>query len=99
MQRSKRMSSATIQSSRKLNGVAVAELEQLIANSADPKQAAVGFSVSTRWQGGALSETRVDGYHIGGRWIERDFSIQADEPHELCGQNTQPNPQELLMAA
>ncbi|GAN69204.1 OsmC family protein [Acetobacter orleanensis] len=30
---------------------------------------------------------------------KRDFTILADEPLELLGDNTAPNPQELLMAA
>jgi uncharacterized OsmC-like protein len=93
------MSTATVQSSRKLNGVDTVELKQLIDNSVDPGKAAVRFGVTTRWKGGAKSETRVDGYQIGGQWIEREFAILSDEPRELCGSNTQPNPQELLMAA
>jgi uncharacterized OsmC-like protein len=31
--------------------------------------------------------------------VHRHFSIDADEPFELLGRNTAPNPQELLMAA
>lgn len=31
--------------------------------------------------------------------MARDFEIAADEPLELLGTNTAPNPQELLMAA
>src|SRR5262249_59944056 len=45
------------------------------------------------------SEARVDSYFINGQEIPRRFSITADEPLELLGQNSAPNPQELLMAA
>jgi uncharacterized OsmC-like protein len=31
--------------------------------------------------------------------IPRSFTVRADEPVELLGQNSAPNPQELLMAA
>jgi uncharacterized OsmC-like protein len=31
--------------------------------------------------------------------VHRAFAIDADEPFELLGRNTAPNPQELLMAA
>jgi uncharacterized OsmC-like protein len=41
----------------------------------------------------------VDSYKIGGKEIQRRFAINADEPLELLGENTSPNPQELLMAA
>ena len=93
------MSAATLQASRKVNGIDMVALKQLVQDSRDPRNAEVKFAVNTRWKGGALSETRVDGYELGGQRIEREFSIHVDEPCELCGGNTQPNPQEMLMAA
>jgi uncharacterized OsmC-like protein len=36
---------------------------------------------------------------MGGRVVHRHFTIDADEPFELLGRNTAPNPQELLMSA
>jgi uncharacterized OsmC-like protein len=36
---------------------------------------------------------------MNGVEIPRQFTIAADEPQELLGQNSAPNPQELLMAA
>jgi uncharacterized OsmC-like protein len=36
---------------------------------------------------------------MDGKELPRDFSISADEPPELLGERTAPNPQELLMAA
>jgi uncharacterized OsmC-like protein len=36
---------------------------------------------------------------MNGQELPREFSISVDEPPELLGQNTAPNPQELLMAA
>jgi uncharacterized OsmC-like protein len=41
----------------------------------------------------------VDGYTLGGERIERSHKIVADEPCELLGADSAPNPQELLMAA
>jgi uncharacterized OsmC-like protein len=41
----------------------------------------------------------VDGWELGNRRYTKSFRIDADEPCELCGNNTQPNPQEYLMAA
>lgn len=65
----------------------------------DPAQARVAFNVTTRWTGQTRSETIVDGYTIGGRRVSRAHKIVADEPFELLGSDSAPNPQELLMAA
>ena len=75
-----------------LNGV-VGEVQQ------DASKALVRFSVATRWTGQTGSKTTVKGYEIAGEQVAREFEIAADEPHELLGTNTAPNPQELLMAA
>jgi uncharacterized OsmC-like protein len=75
-----------------LNGV-VGEVQQ------DASKALVRFSVATRWTGQTGSKTTVKGYEIAGEQVAREFEIEADEPHELLGTNTAPNPQELLMAA
>jgi uncharacterized OsmC-like protein len=92
--------STAIAAKRTVNGVDTVALKQLIADvDTHPAHRKVKFGVATHWRGGAKSETRVTGYEFGGRSIPKDFSIQIDEPRELCGSNTQPNPQEMLMAA
>jgi uncharacterized OsmC-like protein len=73
--------------------------EVVSAIQADPAQALTRFTVSTKWQGQTRSTTKVKGFELGGQRIAREFTIQADEPHELLGTNQAPNPQELLMAA
>lgn len=83
-----------------VNGIDLDALTEVVgAVQADPAQALVRFSVATRWEGQTRSRTTVKGYDIGGGHVERQFEIAADEPHELLGTNTAPNPQELLMAA
>lgn len=67
--------------------------------AADARKGRVGFRVKSRWQGGTRSETAVDGWEVGGERKPRQFRIASDEPEELLGTNTAPNPQELLMAA
>lgn len=67
--------------------------------TADARKALVGFRVKTRWLGGARSETSVDGWELAGERRARQFRIASDEPTELLGTNTAPNPQEILMAA
>ena len=83
-----------------INDIDVAALEGVIeAIGADPAKALVEFRVKTAWTGQTRSESRVDGYVIGGERIDRQFKIAADEPLELLGSNGEPNPQELLLAA
>lgn len=65
----------------------------------DAAQGIVRFRVKTRWTGQTRSETTIDGYEFAGEHVGRRFKIVADEPSELMGQNTAPNPQELLMTA
>lgn len=82
------------------NGFDAVALKQILADvAADPSKGMTRFGVTTVWKGGTLSETRVEGYTIGGQHVPKDFRILIDEPHELLGANTQPNPQEMLMAA
>jgi uncharacterized OsmC-like protein len=69
------------------------------AIGADPAKTLVRFSVSTCWTGQTGSKSTVSGYEIGGARVERRFQITADEPLELLGTDSAPNPQELLMSA
>jgi uncharacterized OsmC-like protein len=83
-----------------LNGIDSVAVKSLIQDVArDPRNGTAAFAVRTRWAGGTRSETTVDGYRFAGRWVDRPFTVATDEPFELGGTNTQPNPQEVLMAA
>ena len=85
---------------RKVNGLDLDALDETVeAIKADPGRAAAQFRVRTEWAGQTRSESRVESFTLGGERIARDFTIVADEPTELLGTNTAPNPQELLMAA
>jgi len=89
-----------VSTAEKVNGVDLNALGQTVeAVKADPRLAAVQFRVKTRWTGQTRSESIVESYVLGGRSIARRFRIAADEPLELLGSNTAPNPQELLMSA
>ncbi len=91
---------ATILMPAKANGIDLNALGLMVeAIKSDPVEARVEFRVRTGWTGGTRSETVVDSYVLGGETFARRFKIVADEPLELCGSNTAPNPQELLMAA
>lgn len=83
-----------------VNGLDVEALMEMIeAIKADPAKATVGFKVASEWAGQTRSTARVSGYTLGGETIEREFTIESDEPAELLGTDAAPNPQELLMAA
>ena len=83
-----------------VNGLDLQALEDTVeAVKQDPGLAAVAFRVTTDWKGQTRSESRVESYTLGGNRIERAFTIAADEPAELLGTNSAPNPQELLMSA
>jgi len=83
-----------------LNGIDLEALGQVVEQIKNDKtKGFVRFKVATAWKGQTRSEARVKSYFMDGVEIPREFSIAADEPPELLGQNTAPNPQELLMAA
>ena len=84
----------------RVNGIDVEALRHTAeAIENDPSLALVGFDVTTRWTGQTRSETTVEAYRIGGERVARRHKIVADEPTELLGADSGPNPQELLMAA
>lgn len=80
-----------------LDLVALGDAVDAIQN--DSSQAKVDFEVTTRWLGQTRSESLVTGFTMGGERIERSHRIVADEPCQLLGQDSAPNPQELLMSA
>ena len=83
-----------------VNGIDLAGLDETIAKiQADPACGKTAFRVKTEWKGQTRSETSVEAYTLAGEEVQRNFIIVADEPMELLGTNTAPNPQELLMAA
>jgi len=84
----------------KLNGIDTDGLKEVMAEvSKDPAKGMVKFQVSTEWKGTTKTKTQVKSYELAGKEIKRNFSITIDEPEELLGENTAPNPQEVLMAA
>lgn len=46
------------------------------------------FKATTKWLGGTKSQSTI-----------RDFKVDADEPKELVGTDTAPNPVEIVLAA
>jgi len=91
---------ATAQSTSHVNGLDLEALRNVVEEvGKDPSKGMVQFRVRSQWKGQTRSETSVESYTLGGRRIVRSFQIPIDEPLELLGSNTAPNPQETLMAA
>jgi uncharacterized OsmC-like protein len=83
-----------------LNGIDLDALSSVMRDiERDPAKGIVEFRVTSQWQRQTRSRTKVESYSIGGRRVNRNFAIDIDEPLELLGENTAPNPQEMLMAA
>ena len=83
-----------------INGIdtdALSSFAQTVAEN--PAAGNVKFEVETNWKGGTQSTTHARAWEIAGEAKVNDFVIEADEPEELLGSGTAPNPQELLMAA
>lgn len=84
----------------RINDIDLDALGEIVeAIEADSANALLQFRVKTRWAGQCRSESTIDSYVRAGERIDRRFMVAADEPIELLGTNTAPNPQELLMSA
>jgi uncharacterized OsmC-like protein len=83
-----------------LNGLDLAAVGAKVeAIAADKQLAKACFHVTTRWIGQTRSESSVDCFTIGGERVSCSYRIAADEPSEMFGQGSAPNPQQLLLAA
>ena len=82
------------------NGIDLQALAEVIREvEADPSKGMVGFRVTSAWMGQTQSRATVDSYTLAGQEVARHFTMDVDEPLELLGTDTAPNPQEMLMAA
>ena len=84
----------------KVNGIDTQALFDAIDDiKEDPSKAHCQFFATTHWKKGAVTDTKIDHYELGGEDIPMDFTITVDEREELVGTNTAPNPQMILYAA
>jgi len=90
----------TMSEKKVLNGFDVEAMQKMNeAASAGPEQAAAGFGVRSEWKGGTVTEATVESWMLAGKELKRSHRIRTDEPVELMGTDSAPNPQELLFAA
>ena len=91
---------ATAQTKSRVNGLDLEALKNVVEEvGKDPSKGMVEFRVKSQWKGQTRSEASVESYTLGGQRIARTFQVPIDEPFELLGSNSAPNPQEMLMAA
>lgn len=84
----------------RFNGIDLDALDVMATGvKRDPDAGTAAFRVSTEWKGQTRSESRVESFTCNGEVIPRSFTIVSDEPRELLGTDTAPNPQELLLSA
>lgn len=82
------------------NGIDLEALDGVVrAIEGDADLAKACIEIETVWQGQTRSESRTREMTLGGQPLERRHAVRADEPEELLGSDTAPNPQELLFAA
>lgn len=94
------MAETAMKTENVVNGLDVDALTEVIRDiEQNPAHGLVGFKVKSEWKGQTRSEATVESYTLGGERIPRHFKVAVDEPFELLGTNTAPNPQEMLMTA
>lgn len=94
------MQNAALKQTNVINGIDVDALAGVVNEvTKDHAKGIVAFNVRSAWKGQTVSESVVESYRIGGQTVPRRFTMKIDEPLELLGTNTAPNPQEMLMAA
>ncbi|MBI2412908.1 MAG: OsmC family protein [Deltaproteobacteria bacterium] len=84
-----------------VNGVNIDHLAETIQSiKANPELARFKFRASTKWLGGAQTETRIQGFYGAGREDSsrrKAFILEADEPHSLLGANHGPSALETFL--
>jgi uncharacterized OsmC-like protein len=83
-----------------VNGIDLDALDDMIERvEGNPGCGRAGFKVKTEWKGQTRTESTVESFTCAGEPVARSFTIVSDEPRELLGQDSAPNPQELLLSA
>jgi len=83
-----------------VNGLNLDDIMTLVGEiTKDPAKGMTSWHVATTWMGQARSRSEVAGFMMGGKNVERHFTLDIDEPMEIGGSNRNANPQEYLLAA
>ena len=82
-----------------LNGINISGLSEFVHEIRDDKeQANAEYGVRLTWESGTTSKVETKAMVLGKCKVIREFTMGMDEPTQLLGRNTAPNPQEYLFA-
>ena len=93
---------STVATPARRNGVEIAKLfATLDAVKAQPEAARFRFSVDNRWISGTHNQNRISTFYGVGAEQRHSatFSIEADHPAVLVGEDAAPTPAEILLSA
>lgn len=83
-----------------INGINVAGLSEFTHEvKADPQEGMIVAGTHLTWENGTKMKVSPKTMILGRHRVARDFEIDIDEPRQLLGLNTAPNPQEYLLGA
>jgi uncharacterized OsmC-like protein len=81
------------------NNINVSGLSEFVNEVKEcPEQSNISYGVHVDWISGTRTKATVQNINLGGQNLVRNFSFEIDEPNQLLGLNTNPTPQEYLMA-
>jgi len=86
-----------------VNGVNVDQINYVIESiTADTTFGEFQFRVRNRWVSGGLNRSQIKGFHAGGRedgTRSKPFTLDADEPQLVAGNDSAPNSMEYVLHA
>jgi uncharacterized OsmC-like protein len=85
-----------------VNGVPTGQLLEVIGHiQEDAKMAQFQFRLENQWQGGSINRSRMHEWFAEGReqHHEQPFTLDADEPLLVAGEDTAPAPVEYVLHA
>ena len=81
------------------NNINIAALSEYVNEVKESReQSQIKYGVNIDWISGMKTEATVQNINLGGQKLVRNFNFIMDEPNQLLGLNSNPTPQEYLMA-
>jgi uncharacterized OsmC-like protein len=81
------------------NNINIAGLSEYVNEVKESKeQSKIQYGVNVDWISGMRTEATIKNINLGGQKLVRNFNFNIDEPNQLLGLNSNPTPQEYLMA-
>ena len=82
-----------------INNINITGLSEYVNEVKECKeQSKIQYGVNVDWVSGMKTKVSVKNMNLGGQKLVRSFNFDIDEPNQLLGLNSNPTPQEYLMA-